>query len=410
MFDLFLDKKPSVFVGVDIGQDAIRALSLKQTSSGFELKNFVIQPLPAGAVTNNEISDYDVVRKALQEIRGAFKVTKVAVAMPGASVISKVISLNRGLSEREIEEQAWQAASNIFPHKSENMSLDFFVLPEDVAAANKIDVMLVAARTESVDLRCSVLADAGFKVRVVDIDQFALANACQYFLSKHDEISLQSTTAVFDFRQRSLYLIILRNGVVVYTRETLLEDKEKELSFDEVKITEQPKEEADEKIELTEPSQKSTNEETTELFDASNLTEQSTEDTTKSTAEEKADELFLDEVSSQPSVEKPAAASSSTSKFSKIIMQMRRALQFFYSASESHDLDRVVLTGDIKNLRQDEFVQQVKATMDLEVIFANPFQQVTMARSVDKQLLNENASSMMISFGLALRGFDDVTH
>jgi type IV pilus assembly protein PilM len=423
VFDLFLRKEPKVFVGIDIGSDAIRALSLSKTTSGFQIENFNVQSLPDQAVQQGEVKDRDAVLAALQKIRAVIGVTDIAVAVPGSSVISKVISLDQNLSEREIEAQIWLEASKIFPQKSENMSLDFFKLNNNAGTDKKINVMLVAARAESVDLRCAILSEAGFNVRVVDVDHFALANACQYFLSKDDKILPQSTTAIFNFRHPVVSLIILRDGMVVYTREVMLESGGElplqELS-EELLVTEKANEQPQELSNETSTEEKP-NEEIIESFDASSLAEKTSEKSTELTDElplaEKAseesteltDELSLEEKTSEEPEEPPKQASTN-SKFSGLVTQMRRALQFFYSASESHGLDRIVLTGDVKDIKQDEFINQIKETMNLDVLFANPFKNISMSKFVDQKLLDEVAASMMISFGLTLRGFDDVTH
>jgi len=110
---------------------------------------------------------------------------RVATAVPDADVIAKrfVMPLPaHGNFEAAILEQA----ASCIPESLDNVHLDYQVL-RTMEEGHKMEVLLVAARSEIVRSRVLSLRAAGLKPAVVDVDSFALANAFEasYELPAH---------------------------------------------------------------------------------------------------------------------------------------------------------------------------------------------------------------------------------
>ena len=100
---------------------------------------------------------------------GAFRITSYNVcytkllraAVSGANVITKILHMDKSLSELELEIQVELEAENAIPFPLDEVSLDFEVLGESRSDAATNNVLLSAARAESVQARATVLNDAG---------------------------------------------------------------------------------------------------------------------------------------------------------------------------------------------------------------------------------------------------------
>jgi type IV pilus assembly protein PilM len=87
-----------------------------------------------------------------------------------------------------------------------------------------------------------------------------------------------------------------------------------------------------------------------------------------------------------------------------VVQQVTRSLQFFFSSSQYNDVDHIVLAGGVASMAGlDELVQEKLGT---PTTIANPFAKMSLASRVDAMALSNDAPSLMIACGLALRSFD----
>ena len=81
-----------------------------------------------------------------------------------------------------------------------------------------------------------------------------------------------------------------------------------------------------------------------------------------------------------------------------------RALQFFYSSSPFNSVDQVLLAGGCAQIPGVD--EMVAARLGVPAMVANPFASMSLASRIKPQMLANDAPSLMISCGLALRSFD----
>ena len=81
------------------------------------------------------------------------------------------------------------------------------------------DVLLVATRTENVEQRQAAVKAAGLTAKIVDVEAFALENACKLMTHQMPDGGIDRTIAVVDFGASSTTFSVLRNLKVVYTRD-----------------------------------------------------------------------------------------------------------------------------------------------------------------------------------------------
>jgi type IV pilus assembly protein PilM len=87
-----------------------------------------------------------------------------------------------------------------------------------------------------------------------------------------------------------------------------------------------------------------------------------------------------------------------------LAQQVSRSLQFFFSSSAHSSVDHIILAGGCASIPAvDELVEEKIGT---PTIIANPFTNMSVSSSVKPQSLSNDAPSLMIACGLALRSFD----
>src|SRR5207237_876300 len=78
-------------------------------------------------------------------------------------------------------------------------------------APESSDVLLVATRTENVEQRQAAVKAAGLTAKIVDVEAFALENACKLMTHQMPDGGIDRTIAVVDFGASSTTFSVLRN-------------------------------------------------------------------------------------------------------------------------------------------------------------------------------------------------------
>jgi type IV pilus assembly protein PilM len=87
-----------------------------------------------------------------------------------------------------------------------------------------------------------------------------------------------------------------------------------------------------------------------------------------------------------------------------VVQQITRALQFFFSATQYNDIDFAILAGGVASL--EGLADKVQEGLGVGVETANPFAEMAVASRVDALALSNDAPSLMIACGLAMRSFE----
>ncbi len=348
-------KKKIPVVGLDISSTTVKLLELGRVGARFRVESYAVEPLPPDAVVERDIKDTAAVGEAIKRVfaRSGTSCKHASVAVAGSAVITKVIQLDVGLNEDEIESQIKLDADQYIPYPLEEVALDFEVQGESDKAADKVDVLVAASRSENVDTRVESMEIAGVKAKVVDVESFAMERAFQLVAGQLPNRGEERVIAVVDIGATMTSLSVLRDFKTIYTRE--------------------------------------------QLFGGSQLTEEiqrryglSYEEAGMAKKQGGLPDDYETEVLA------PFKES--------IIQQVSRSLQFFYAASQYGEVDHIVLAGGcaaIKGL--DELIQERLGT---STSIANPFADMSIASKVNAQQLASDAPALMIAVGLGLRSFD----
>jgi type IV pilus assembly protein PilM len=87
-----------------------------------------------------------------------------------------------------------------------------------------------------------------------------------------------------------------------------------------------------------------------------------------------------------------------------VLQQVTRSLQFFFSSSQYDDVDYIVLAGGTASI--EGLAEMIENKLGTPTLIANPFVEMSVANRIDREALANDAPSMMIACGLAMRSFD----
>tara|TARA_A200000113_G_C8704151_1_gene302942 strand:- start:180 stop:473 length:294 start_codon:yes stop_codon:yes gene_type:complete len=85
-----------------------------------------------------------------------------------------------------------------------------------------------------------------------------------------------------------------------------------------------------------------------------------------------------------------------------VVQQESQTLQFFFSSSHYNEVDHIMLAGDFAAIKG--LADLVQESFSTPVTVANPFVGLQVGFKVNETILKNDARSLLIACGLAMRG------
>lgn len=208
-------KKAAAIAGIDIGSSSVKVVELGRHGKGLELLSAGFAELEGGAIVDGEIRNARAVSTVVAQLledRGVAAHDAATSVAGNAVIVKRIVTAElegEALSEAALAEAQRQLSSDI-----SELNIDFQVLGPGTAPKT-LDVMLVAARRETVGHRAEVLAAAGRRPVLVDVDAFAIQNA---FESAYQPAA-GTTVALLNLGTSLINMNIVRDGVPLFTRD-----------------------------------------------------------------------------------------------------------------------------------------------------------------------------------------------
>jgi type IV pilus assembly protein PilM len=212
----------SRLLGIDIGASAIKIVEGSFSKRGYEVTNLACLSLPAGAVTERDYPQRDIL---ISQITSGFralkaKKPKVATSFRGSGILTKRILMPR-VPEKEIPQQVRWEAEQVFPTDISNVLISHQVIGEgeNVPLAppgtKGWDVLLVGAQKQEVENLRGILEESSAMVKVIDLDSLATADAANTLL----KFSKSESVALVDIGALGTRVSVWKNGKVEFFRE-----------------------------------------------------------------------------------------------------------------------------------------------------------------------------------------------
>ncbi|MFP6819197.1 pilus assembly protein PilM [Acinetobacter sp.] len=351
---LRLYRKPNKgLIGVDISSTTVKILELSVKNGRYWVESYGLSPLLDGSVVEKNILNPEAVADALERAVniGNPQSQNVAVAVPTSMVIHKIIEMDADMSDEEREVQIRMDAEQYIPFPLDEVSLDFEVLKDKLANPNRVNVLLVATRAENIDSRVEVLEIASLSPKIADVESYAIERAFDVF---SDTLPIGvNLVGILDIGHTMTTLSVMQNGKIIYTREQVFGGKQ-----------------------LTQ--------------DVQNRYGLSYDEAGRAKKDRTLPDDFETEVL-MPFLE-------------AVVQQAARSLQFFFSSSQFNEIDHILLAGGNANI--PGLAKLLQQKLGYRVTIANPFLQMGFSPQIDLTKIENDAPSLMVACGLALRSFD----
>jgi type IV pilus assembly protein PilM len=353
--DLFTPKAPPLF-GLDISSSSVKMLEIVDAGKGvFRVERYAIEPLARDAVADGNVNNLEAVIDAVRRChkRMGTRTKHVAMAVPTGAVITKKIVVNAALREDELEVQVETEANQYIPFALEEVNLDFQSIGPSPTSPDEQEVMIAATRKEKVEDRVAVAESAGLKPLVMDVESFAQQTALSIVVQSLPEAGKDKNIAIVDVGANVMNVTVLRNDQSVYTREQ---------AFGGNQLTQ-------------------------EIVTRYGMSPEEAENAKRSGG---LPEDFEAEVL------KPFMQNLAT--------EVQRALQFFFTSTQFHNVDHILLAGGSAVIPGLDEVVTTQA--QVPTIIANPFAHMQTSPRVQQKRLMVDAPSLIVACGLAMRRFD----
>jgi type IV pilus assembly protein PilM len=346
--------KKNRLVGLDIGSRTLKLAEIIDTKAGSTLKNFSTIDIEPGLIEEGSVRDPEAVSGYIRELFKSAKLKdkNVAISIGGYSVIVKKITVQT-MTEDELHETIHFEAEQYIPFDISEVNLDFQILGESEHNPNQMNVLLVAAKKEMISEYINLMKMAKLHPLIIDVDAFALQNIFKFNYSPEDE-----NIALIDIGASKTSLNILKDNVSEFMRDVSLGCEQ---INDKIASTVGCTIEETEEIKLGEES---------DIISAEDLKE------------------IVESVVTDWCIE------------------IKRALDFFYSTYPEEQISRIVLSGGGANIKK--FLELLAAETSSEVEVINPFQNfIVDSNRFDSSYLEKIAPQAAICMGLATRKIGD---
>jgi len=348
--------KPEPLIGIDISSTAVKLLELSQAGKGYKVESYTMEPLPEKAIEDRNIVEIETVGDAIVRAvkRAKPRAQHAAVAVAGPSVITKTITMDGGMSDEDMKEQIEEDPAQYLGQDIEEINLDFQIIGPNEKEPDRVDILLAACRSETLDQRIAAIELGSLKAKVVDIEKYALENALVMVAQNDPEIDEDEIIALIEVGATTTTMNVLGEQKVVYTHEEMFGGRQLteqiqahyELSYEEANIAKR----------------------------AGGLPDD-----------------FETEILEPFKIE--------------MAQQISRMVQYYYAQSSYGKLSHILIAGGCATI--PGVIEHTNNKVGGHVTIVNPFAQMSVASRVSKKSLMEDAPALMIACGLALRTFDE---
>jgi type IV pilus assembly protein PilM len=337
-------------IGLDIGTRFIKAVVLEKSGEQYSLQAYACEPILGNAFAERDIKDFEAVSHALKKVKLTLKSKNkfVAIAVSGSTVLNKIIYMDPGQTDHELESQIELEADSLIPYPLNEVYIDFEEINNKQTTNNKIEVLLSAVHKELVDRRITLLGEVGYEAKIVDVESYALGAAVSSLYTQKTE----ETVCCINIGASHLQMCAVKDGQVIYTKDhnfgidALIQDLMMLFSQER-----------------------------------SQIEQQLTDGTLPETWKQDAYPMFL----------------------ANLQQHINRALQVYISASGEPRPNTLLICGGggyLTSLPED-----LSADLGIEVICFNPFTNMLMAENIHQRDLEQVSGQLIIAAGLACRSF-----
>lgn len=348
------------YLGVDISQDGVKVVELKNSQGKPQLMTYGFSKSKVDGLKGALVDNINLTSTLLKEVikQAKCESTNAIAALPTSKTYTYVLKIQEILKKDLRDPQKVKSileveAKKILPNQAQGMQFDYTVIDlekyemlKDDEVAKDVKFLITAAPDDMVKTYSDIFARAGINLVSLDIEAFALIRS----LVGKDK----SLLMVVDFGQNATNLSIVNNGVPVFNRSV-------EIGGDAI---------------------------TKKLADTMGISLEEAE-------QYKLDLNILMQQQGLTELPKPIAQA-----VAPVISEMKFLIKSYYEqVSNEKTVDRVILTGGSSQL--SGLVTHVERELDIKTFIGDPWARIIHPTEL-KDVLNEIGPRYSVALGLAM--------
>ena len=195
-------------VGLDIGSSSVKMVEI--ASSGENLNLVCLGMKKASSSIREPLIE------AIKSLSSEISVTakEAVISVSGPSVIVRFVSMPK-MKDDELKGAIRFEAEKHIPFPIDDCIVDHQILRRN-DKEGKLEILLVAAKKDTIMNKMSIAEESGFSVSAVDVDTFAVANA---FLKSPSHSPAGKTAALLNIGANFTNVGIVRDGALCFARD-----------------------------------------------------------------------------------------------------------------------------------------------------------------------------------------------
>ena len=209
MLNIF--QKPAF--GIDISDYSVELLALEQLNERLGIRSYARRISVEGIVEDGDIRDkgrlINILGKLLDDVKPkAPSSFRVIASLPESKTFIHVFSLPFDLREREFAQAVRSEARKLIPIDEKEVYFDFLV---GDGQGKTRDVFYAACERRIVDEYVQVFEQAGFDLRVLDLESLSIARAVSREISSSDPV------CIVDMGARTTNMFVYERGLIRFS-------------------------------------------------------------------------------------------------------------------------------------------------------------------------------------------------
>ena len=344
-------------VGIDIGSTSVKVVEFKRKSSGLEVQSIGYSELPRDTIAEGTIINRAAVAETIRSIftKNKIKNRYVALAVYGHNVIIKKLNVPAQSAEDLEEFIVWEAEETI-PFDTREVYLATHIINPKGTIHGRMNVLLVAAKRDTVNDYSSLVRECGLIPSVVDVVPFSLSN----ILEQNYGVLMEESVALINIGDSFTTVNVVTEGVPVHSQHLqvggrkFLDDLQKKVNIS------------------------SSQAHSLIIGD-----------------HEEFPQHILEEV---PNIIRTCGQ--------EIIREIVRPLNFYVQNSLNINIKKAYIAGGV--VLNNIFLEVLRNNLGYEIEVLNPFKNASLnQKRVNEELLNSRSSVFGVAAGLALRQLGD---
>lgn len=214
-------------VAIEVTSGDIKLLQLSQYRDGYRVDFFARLPLPTLLCIEKDFQNSEQLSLALARLikRTHLKANHVITAFPYLDAITKKVTVQATENTLLLEQSILELAEKNLIKELEQLNLDYVLLNKKNNLQDKQDVLLVAVKTKILERAIGFIEAVGLKVKVVDLDAYALGRGLQLLKMQIPKEFFLGCVAVLELNDWAITLTVFSNQELIFVNKEQVGDK-----------------------------------------------------------------------------------------------------------------------------------------------------------------------------------------